>query len=128
MNEAPEPRRVGLAKRLLPTKIQRPQRVSVVAGAPPYHGDPTRLALRKVIGARHLDRRLHGLGAARHRIEMSVLHRQDRGGLCGVGLQGFGREHRAVHVLGPVQLRFCSLDQGRIAMPDADYDRSAGPV
>ena len=73
MQEAAEPRGVGLAERLLAARVERPERVAVVGAAPPDDDEPRRLAASQVIRARQLQRGLDRLAAARDRVEASVV-------------------------------------------------------
>ena len=128
VQEAAEPRRVGLADRLLPARVQRAERVAVIRAPPRDDRRAGVVAASQVVRARHLDRRLDRLAPARHRIDARVVHRQVRRQLVGVGLERLGREHRAVDVLGLVQLLGRRIDQRAIAVAHVDDDRAAGSV
>jgi hypothetical protein len=86
---------------------------------------PRRLAAREVVAARHLERRLDGLAPAAHRVQVRVLHREQRRELVGIGLHGLGREHRAVDVLRAAELSLDRLDHLGHAVADVHDDRAA---
>ena len=86
------------------------------------------LAAREVVGARHLERRLDRLRAARHRVDGRVVERQDRADLGGVRLERLARERGAVRVGDAAA---CVRHHGRDLAPpvaDVDDDRAAGGV
>ena len=126
--EPSEPALVGPAERLAPGQVEGAEAVAVVA-PPPGDDDPAvAVAVREVVCARQLERRLDGLGAARDRVDRRIVHRQVRADLRGVCLHGFGREGAAVGIgetRGLVGHRAGDL---RAAVPDVDDDRTAGSI
>ena len=99
--EPSQPRFVRAPQRILATGVERGERVPVVRGTPSDHQGARRLTAGQMERSRELDRGLHGLAAARDRIDPRIVHGEQRRDGVRVGLQRVGRERRRVHVRGP---------------------------
>ena len=129
VQEPAEPRRVGLAERLLAREVERAERVAVVGGAPRDDRRATGLPDREVVGARHLDGGLHRLGPAAHRVDAGIVQREQR-------RQRRRRRPPATSVVNIVPCTYWVRSSCRsaasisdaVAVADADHDRAAGGV
>jgi hypothetical protein len=121
-------RREGLAPPRVAAHRQRAQRVAVVALAPRDEVRALRLADLHEILARHLQRRLHRLGAAAHQVH--VAHALGRGAdqLVGQLLGHFAGEEAGVRVGQPVDLRVHGGQHLGVRMAERRHRRAARGV
>ena len=128
VREPAEPRLVRCAQRLLPSDVQRSDRIAVIRRRAPDDHRSCVLAPREVVRARELHRGLDRLAAAGDGVDPRVVHRQHGGDVVRVLLEGLGREHGSVHVWGSRGLDGHRFDEGPVPVPEAHDDRAAGGV
>ena len=107
---------------------QRAQRVAVVALAPGDEVAALGLADLQRVLARHLQRRLHRLGAAADEVGVAHAGRGVMHQLGGQRLGHLGGEEAGVRIGQPVDLRVHGGDHVRVAMPQARDGGAAGGV
>ena len=128
MAEPAEPALVRPAQRPPPGQVERPERVPVVAAPTREHDQPVRLAASELRRAGELERRLDRLGAAGHRVDRGVRHRQVRRDLRGVPLERLGGERAAVGVREARRLVGDGVGDLAPAVADVDDDRATRGV
>ena len=89
---------------------------------------PFGFAAREVVRARELQRRLHGLAAAGHRIDPRLVDRQQWREIVGIHLEHIRRERRGVGVREPLGLLGQDARDLPIAVADVHHNRTAGGI
>jgi hypothetical protein len=126
--EPSEPRLVGASKRAPPRQVQGAQGVAVIA-PPAGENDPAvGLAPGEVVRADELQGRLDRLRPAANRVDRRAVEREDLPDLAGVGLDGLGREGRAVGVRQAARLAGKDVGDRPAAVSDVHDDGAARSV